>query len=279
MRSRRVIRRYGFILPLLALLLSACQSLPTPIALSHYGNASVVQAQFKHLLISRTYTNSAKQLHVYIEGDGIPFYRRFQIAKDPSPSYPMMLAMMRQDPAPSIYLGRPCYFVRSYPALADPTCNHHYWTDARYSEEVTASMVSALRQYLAQQDAKQITLIGHSGGGTLALLMAARMPEVTKLVTIAANMDTAAWTRLHHYSPMNHSLNPAEQIHNRQPVQQLHFAGGRDDNIPAFLGENFLQRLGFRYRIIPDNDHNCCWYRQWPQLLKEIEQLDQTRPG
>jgi hypothetical protein len=257
---------------LLALLLSACQSLPTPIALSRYGDTRVAQAQFKHVLITRSYPTAVKPLHVYIEGDGIPFYHRFQVAKDPSPSYPMMLAMMQQDQNPAIYLGRPCYFARSYVALTDPICNSHYWTDARYSEEVVASMVSALRQQLTQQSYAGLILIGHSGGGTLALLMAARMPEVTQLVTIAANMDTAAWTQYHHYSPMKRSLNPAEVINLRQPELQLHFAGGRDDNIPPALGEAFLARLGLSYRVIPDYDHNCCWQRQWPELLKAIEQ-------
>lgn len=231
-----------------------------------------MQAQFRHLLISRTPANPGGQLHVYIEGDGIPFYHRIQIAKDPSPSYPMMLAMMLQDPNPSLYLGRPCYFVRSYPAVTDPKCNYHYWTDARYSEEIVASMVSALRQQLASLHPPGVTLIGHSGGGTVALLMAARMPEATQLVTLAANMDTQAWTHYHHYSPMKRSLNPAEVIACRQPILQLHFAGGRDDNIPPTLGQAFLARLGLSYRIIPDNDHNCCWQRQWPQLLEEINQ-------
>jgi hypothetical protein len=237
-----------------------------------YGDIRVAQAQFKHVLISRNHPTVVKPLHVYIEGDGIPFYHRFQIAKDPSPSYPMMLAMMQQDQNPAIYLGRPCYFARSYPAATDPACNNHYWTDARYSEEVVASMVNALRQQLSMLSPTGVTLIGHSGGGTLALLMAARMPEVTQLITIAANLDTSAWTRYHHYSPMKRSLNPATTITHAQPILQMHFAGGRDDNIPSALGNDFLQRLGLGYRIIPDNDHNCCWQRQWPQLLTEIEQ-------
>lgn len=266
-----MIRRYRLILPLLALLLSACQSLPTPIALNRYGDVSAVQAQFKHLLVSRA-PISAQQLHVYIEGDGIPFYRRLQIANDPSPPFPMMLVMMQQDPAPGIYLGRPCYFAGSYPALTDTACNYHYWTDARYSEAVVTSMINALRQQLTQYSAREITLIGHSGGGILALLMAARMPEVTQLVTLAANMDTRAWTQYHHYNRMRNSLNPADSIKVAQPQLQLHFAGGRDDNIPPSLGENFLNHLGLRYRILPDNDHNCCWRQQWPQLLREIEQ-------
>lgn len=264
-----------YLLASLLVLLSACQSLPPvqPLPLNPYGQASVVHSQFNHLLVQKlTHT---QRLHVYIDGDGIPFPNRFQAAADPSPTFPVLLQWMQYDRTSSIYLGRPCYFTHWLPELTDPGCSARYWTDARYNEAVIASMTDALRQFLALHPARGVTLIGHSGGGAIATLMAARMPEVDQLVTVAGNLDTDAWTHYHHYNRLKASLNPA-QITGPMPQHQLHFMGAKDDNIPPALTQSVAARLGSQATVLPDADHNCYWFKRWPQLLQQIEQQAQA---
>ena len=66
-------------------------------------------------------------------------------------------------------------------------------------------MVAALRSFLSVHPYPHVVLIGYSGGGTLAWLMASRIPETTRVVTIAANLDIDEWTRIHGDSPLSGS--------------------------------------------------------------------------
>jgi hypothetical protein len=252
---------------LVLLLLSACQSTPEPKAVKFPPNTLVVSSQFKHILVEQNPQKTAR-LHIYIEGDGRPYRNRFLSAKDPSPQNPLMLNLMMQDNSSSLYLGRPCYFNKSMAAMQDIHCKPHYWTSARYSEEVVSSMIAALRQYINTHSHQGISLIGHSGGGTLAVLMAARMPEVDQVVTLAGNLDIAAWVRLHHYTPLKYSLNPADL--NLIHTKQLHFGGDKDDNIPPALSAAWLKSMGQSMHILKDADHNCCWLMHWNTVLTQI---------
>lgn len=99
--------------------------------------------------------------------------------------------------------------------------------------------------------------------------MAQQMPEVTQLVTIAANLDVDAWTRHHHYSPLRKSLNPAA-LSIKQPKLQYHFFGSNDRVVPPELAQNWLQTQGFPLIIIEGFDHRCCWQQKWPELLQLI---------
>lgn len=251
------------------LLISGCHSIRTTQPFAWPQNAIVTTGQFKHMVLIQGEKNTSR-LHVYIEGDGRPFSNRFQISTDPSPRHPLMLDLMSKDKTTSLYLGRPCYFTSSNPLMIDEQCNFHWWTDARYSDAVVTSMIDALRQNLKKYAFQGITLIGHSGGGTLATLMAERMPEVDQLVTLAGNLDTQAWARYHHYTPLNNSLNPATTIKSPAPSKQLHFMGAKDDNIPPSLSQEFLTRIGHQGKIIEEVDHSCCWDSRWPELLVEI---------
>jgi hypothetical protein len=102
--------------------------------------------------------------------------------------------------------------------------------------------------------------------------MAARMPEVDQVVTLAGNLDTEAWAKLHHYTQLKDSLNPANMPVTRLPNHQLHVAGDKDDNIPPILGQTVLARMGLQMTIIKNADHNCCWATHWPALLHQIDQ-------
>jgi len=251
-------------------LITACQTTRNTQLLVWPQGAIVTTSQFKHMVLIQGEKNTSR-LHVYIEGDGRPFNNRFQISTDPSPRHPLMLELMAQDKTASLYLGRPCYFTQSNPLMADEQCNYHWWTDARYSDAVVSSMIDALRQNLKKYTFQGVTLIGHSGGGTLAMLMSERMPEVDQLVTLAGNLDTQAWARYHHFTPLNNSLNPATTIKTATPIKQLHFMGSKDDNIPPTLGQRFLTQIGQQGRVIENFDHSCCWYSRWQELLLEID--------
>src|SRR5271166_122034 len=168
----------------------------------------------------------AGTLHVYIEGDGTPYRQPDTIAADPTPHNPLMLRLMALDPSPSIYVGRPCYFE----AHRDPACNSAYWTLRRFGPEVLASMQTVLDAERMRAGASRLELFGHSGGGTLAVLLAQRMDAVSKLVTIGANLDLAAWCRLHGYSPLTGSLSPVDLPPPRATLELLHLVGADDTN-------------------------------------------------
>jgi alpha-beta hydrolase superfamily lysophospholipase len=113
-------------------------------------------------------------------------------------------------------------------------------------------------------------LIGHSGGGTLAMLLAERVGRIDAVVTIAGNLDVAGWTRLHDYQPLSASLDPSTRPPLPKQIRQIHFAGGRDKEVPPDLIAAAARRQpDARLELRPDFDHACCWVRDWPELLTQ----------
>jgi pimeloyl-ACP methyl ester carboxylesterase len=226
----------------------------------------VVQGtEFPHLVYRKESNVNDREWHVYIENDGRPWTDPDTIARDPTPRRPLALRLMTRDTSAAIYLGRPCYFgVRS------DNCTADLWTSARYSERVVTSMAQALENALPG-DAEAIVLIGHSGGGTLAWLLAARVPKVRAVVTIAANLDLAAWAAHHGYTPLRASLDPAVLSDLPAGITELHYTGGRDTRVPAGLSAGFVRAHPHaRFVHFPDSDHECCWESTWPEILQAL---------
>ena len=212
-------------------------------------------------------SRDGRELHVYLEGDGSPWRDRFHVALDPTPRQPLALRLMALDPRPSLYLGRPCYHGRH----AEPGCAPHLWTLSRYGPAVVDSLVSALDDYRRRHPFEQLVLIGYSGGGVLALLMAERLPEVRLVVTVAANLDTRAWSRYHDYTPLLGSLDPARRTPLNAGLPQWHLLGGIDSIVPPETVAGFLAaRPCARVSWFPDFDHGCCWPRIWPEYLRRF---------
>lgn len=228
----------------------------------------VITPYHQHLVLTRMSSESLSSLNVYIEGDGRPWIKRYLVATDPTPRNPLALELMRRDKNPALYLGRPCYYNDPAYGLNDTGCDTSLWTSARYSQKVIDSMVHALRQLLSNTHYDQVTLIGHSGGGTIAMLMAQQMPEVHQLITVAANLDVAAWVKHHHYSALHQSLDPAT-IHSPRPLVQRHYGGGKDQIVPVQLNQAFLTRIRQPLIVKDDFDHHCCWIAYWPSLLEQ----------
>lgn len=209
-------------------------------------------------------------LVVYIEGDGRAYQNRRTPSADPTPDNPLALRLALVDPAPKVlYLGRPCQYTQ-----AGEPCSMRFWTQERYGEEVVRAMDTILDRAKADLGATRLNLVGYSGGGALAVLLAARRDDVAALATVAGNLDHKVWTTLHQVTPLTGSLNPVDHAARVRHIPQVHFVGEDDEIVPASLARDFVRKMGSpataRVESVPDVDHTCCWPRLWPELLRHV---------
>lgn len=204
--------------------------------------------------------------HVYIEGDGRPWRRPDVVASDPTSVRPLMLQLMALDRGPALYLGRPCYLGQH-----DAACNPVLWTYGRYSAQVVDSLRAALRRLIAVYDIESLVLMGHSGGGTLAMLLAEQLAETRSVVTLAGNLDIDAWALRHSYTPLRYSLNPATRAPLPADIVQRHYVGEDDDNVPATLLQPVVNRQGnARLVVLQGVGHRRGWLLHWPEILASL---------
>ena len=211
-------------------------------------------------------------LTVYVEGDGFAWINRNRLSDDPTPRKPVALELAVRDPSANVvYLGRPCQYVDG-PQRRN--CSSNFWSTARYSEPVVAAVSSAIDHFMAQSGAREVTLVGHSGGGTVALLVAAHRADVRRVVTVAGVLDSDTWTRLDGLTPLWQSMNPANMADRLASVPQHHFAGAADTVVPIQVARAYLERFPPPSRpsltVVPGQGHECCWADLWPGLLKQI---------
>jgi len=225
-------------------------------------------APFQHVAFHRAGT-PPEGLHVYIEHDGRPWIDGDLPSRDPTPSDLVMLRLAARDPAPVLYLGRPCYFGMASQAPCEPV----WWTHRRYAREVIDSMNAALGNFVGTHPQyRTIEMFGYSGGGVIAVLMSATAPSpVARLVTIAAPLDLATWTALHHYSVLQGSLDPLLQPPLSPSITQQHYAGASDDVVPPAIIQAFVRRQrSAEFFEMGGFDHYCCWEELWTrQILKQ----------
>lgn len=210
-------------------------------------------------------------LHVYFSSDGSPYRRNRYVVKDPTPRTPLTLDLMAQDSQAAVLVGRPCYH-RVIQRAATEACSPEIWTIGRYSETVVASMAAAVEQLVTNHQPDAVVLIGYSGGGTLAVLIAGRLTRVDAVMTLAANLDVDAWTTWHGYEPLRTSLNPARDAESRPGVRELHLHGAADANVPPQLNKAYLERVPqAEVRVLEEFDHTCCWPPHWAIWLSEMD--------
>lgn len=224
----------------------------------------IVGNKFNHVVYFNKVSQQSENLHVYLEGDGSPWLRKRFVSHDPTPRHPVMLRLMALDTNPSIYLGRPCY----HGLATQPLCEPKFWTYGRYSLPVVDNMAAALQRVLDKGNYHSLAFFGFSGGGTLAMLLAERFPQTRSVVTIAGNLDPDAWVNYHDYSPLWTSLNPARRAPLNSRIQQIHLAGGRDQNIPpTIIRAAVSHQINAQIELISNFDHRCCWHRVWISVL------------
>jgi hypothetical protein len=218
-------------------------------------------------------------LRVYIEGDGHAWRTRQEPSADPTPWSPLALDLAVRDPFPAVaYLARPCQYV-----VADPACSPAFWTDRRYGEPVVASADAAMTALLALAGARRLELVGFSGGGAIAVLAAARRTDVVSLRTVAANLDTEAWTIRHDVTPLLGSLNPADVAPLLARLPQVHFVGAADRVVDEAVVLAYARRAGsmscLRVVVVPGLGHDSGWAARWPDLLGDVPVCEEARPG
>ena len=262
-----IVAMYRFATLLLALFLAGCTTNAIRIerlAATLGMSRSVVEAGgFRTPIFMRGVAGAPREpgapLGIFIEGDGVPW------RADPTTGDPIALKLLGQTPPPAAYVSRPCY-----QDMTSPRCTADRWTMQRYSDEIVGSMTEAVRMAAAQVNARRVVLVGYSGGGVLAVLIAERLDNVAGVVTVGANLDIDAWARQLGYLPLTGSLNPASSTAaHRWP--EIHLYGARDAKVPPATADAYFKRFPQAKRQIVDaNDHVCCWVEQWPQLWGEL---------
>jgi hypothetical protein len=252
---------------LLACAALACAT-PSEVALERahelgFLERTVAGDPFTHVVLTAERPGAAGPLFVYLEGDADPQRVAARLPFDGTPRHTLALELMGADPGPALYLGRPAQLGARAPARS--------WTRARYGEEVVLSLAAALGRSGATRDHRGLVLVGVSGGGTLATLLAERIPEARALVTVGANLDVAAWARHRGEPPLVESLDPARRPPLRASLIQLHLQGERDQIVPPATTAAFLARQPSpRVRLVPEFDHRCCWVSVWPEVARSL---------
>ncbi len=220
---------------------------------------------FTHLVAGRRSDATNGRLHIYIEGDGVPWSGNYPSA-DPTPENRLAMRLAAEDPNDLVYVGRPCYFgVQTDPAV----CHPRYWTSHRYGPEVVRSMAAAIEK-LRMPEHEELVLIGYSGGGVLAALLESEVKGVVAVVTVAANLDIDAWAAFHGYDPLTGSLNPTNEARDAR-IPHLQYVGSKDRVVPPSTSVTYARsQPGVELIEIAAFDHRCCWRRIWPEVLESI---------
>ena len=232
----------------------------------------IISADGFHLIsFVRLFPESNKNFHIYLEGDGASVTGTGRASMDPTPINPVGLKLAALDKdANVVYLARPCQFEAKQ---IDMRCSPKYWTTHKYSAEIVSSINEAINKLIEKYSPERTTLIGFSGGGTIAALVAARRHDIYKLITIAGNLDHVYHTQQFKITPLYGSLNPTDYADRLSTIAQIHFIGREDSIIPKSVLLSYKEKIHGdekTVKIVPIKgaDHTCCWEKVWRDLLE-----------
>jgi pimeloyl-ACP methyl ester carboxylesterase len=214
--------------------------------------------------------NTSETLRIYVEGDGFAFSSRRRLSSNPTPKDPIGLKLAAKDPNTNIaYLGRPCQYISK---REEKNHKEKYWSDARFSEDVINSMNEAVDRLKNQAQAKEIVLVGFSGGAAVVVLIAARRADVSEVITVAGNLDHTAINEYHKVAQMKGSLNPIYYAQDIAHIPQRHFAGEKDKVVPVYIIKGFAYESGdtdySTVIVVEECGHNDGWVDIWQEIVK-----------
>lgn len=209
-------------------------------------------------------------INIYVEGDGLSWISRNQISSNPTPINPIALKLMLSDTKNNcnIYIARPCQYLNSN------ICEEKYWTSHRFNTKVIESYNEALDIIKNDNKNSNFNLIGYSGGATIALLIASNRDDINSITTVAGNLDTEAWTKMHNISKLDGSLNPADFSEKLENIKQHHLIGTDDSIIPKEVYQSYISKFENKKNITystHEATHNNGWEDIYKNYLKGKE--------
>lgn len=208
-----------------------------------------------------------KDMKVYIEGDGLAWITKSKISDDPTPLHPLGLSLMLSDDSNcKVYIARPCQYIKQN------SCESKYWTSHRFNTKIIQSFDEALNNLKKNHKNSSFTLVGYSGGAAVAALTAAKRNDISKLITVAGNLDTDKWVKYHHISSLDGSLNPADFTEELENTTQYHLIGENDTVVPEEIFLSYYNKFENKHKIkyfINKATHSDCWEKEYKEFLKE----------
>ncbi len=215
-------------------------------------------------------TPPVHSLRVYIEGDGFAWKSRTTPSDNPTPRNPTGLMLAAADKQTNVfYLARPCQFIG--PPLP-ANCQVNVWTQDRFSPAVIDAMNEALSQMVLRYPGVKLDLVGYSGGGNIAALLAERRDDVRSLRTVAGNLDVAYVNAVHHVTPMPAAESAIDRAPALRTLPQIHYSGEADTTVPPAVARRFQHAVGGRCvqtEVISGMEHGSDWAAVWPRLLAQ----------
>ena len=215
--------------------------------------------------------NPKAPLTIYIEGDGQAYLHRNMPSANPTPKNPLALRLAAIDRGENIlYLARPCQYVNFQ---LERFCKIPYWTQKRFSNEVIISVNEAIDKMVLKAGVDRIHLVGYSGGGAVAALVASRRKDVASLRTLAGYMDHVLLNRRVGVSPLKGSLDPIKVAPNLKWIPQTHYSGKKDKIIPKWVSENFIRAVDNKnctFIRLTNATHAKGWEEVWKNVWPKI---------
>lgn len=216
-------------------------------------------------------------VQVYMEGDGLAFITASRPSSNPTPVDPVALRLAALDQSPNVlYLARPCQYVD---LKTEPNCTRKYWTSHRFSEEIVESVSRAVQTVQSKHLNGFVNLIGYSGGGAVAVLVAARNNHVLSLRTLSGYLDHVNLNREKNVSQLHGSLDPLSVARKIQSIPQVHYAGSQDTVIPSWVAKSFLSHVENEncssFNLVHVS-HSKGWDKFWRENHLTIPQCEDT---
>ena len=242
------------------------QTLASEIANKWFKSAELKGGQFV-LQVYYRFDRPGKPLQVYIEGDGRAWISKTRASRNPSPRNPVGLRLAVRDPGKNVmYIARPCQYVSFE---KNPQCEYSYWTHKRFAPEIIDSVSAVIDLGKKKARATQLEIIGFSGGGAVAVLVAARRSDVSGIRTVAGNLDHKVWTQHHKVDSLRGSLNAADMAQEVAHIPQIHYVGGKDKIVGNYVAESFRFKAGdcIKIQTVRNATHSKGWEQAWPDLI------------
>lgn len=253
--------------------LAAANTHADQIAVSGHLQREAVQAGPFLITAFARVSDPSKPIRIYIEGDGLAWIARDFPSPNPTPHEATGLQLAATDTSANVvYLARPCQFTSASKNLQ---CDVPYWTGKRFSKEIVTAMDSAVSTISARAPQQGIELVGYSGGGAIAVLVAARRHDVLSIRTVAGNLDDDEVNRIHMVSGMPESEDAIHYVAAVAGVPQVHFSGTDDRIVPIAIPHSFVlaaRAAGAhcaRTVSVPGLSHGGEWAKVWPALLAQ----------